>query len=147
MPVVAEGLFSYQFGGSERVGVDLALEFRRRGFQVVCFAFQDSDGPMRVELERAGIRCLEMNYLKYSKFRGSLRIVRRLLYFWKFWRMFAERARRRPARASFWSHDPVRHRCAPCRDQTHRHDGARTGNIDCEPGRSQTRRAPLPLCE
>jgi glycosyltransferase involved in cell wall biosynthesis len=87
IPVVAEGLFSYQFGGSERVGVDLALEFKRRGFQVVCFAFQDSDGPMRVELERAGIRCLDMNYLKYEKFGGSLRIIRRVLYFWKFWRM------------------------------------------------------------
>lgn len=87
IPVVAEGLFSYQFGGSERVGVDLALEFRQRGFEVVCFAFQDSHGPMRVELERAGIRCLDMNYLKYEKFSGSLRIIRRALYFWKFWRM------------------------------------------------------------
>jgi len=81
VPIVAEGLFSYQFGGSERVGVDLALEFKRRGYQVVCFAFHDSDGPMRVELERAGIRCLDLNY---QKFRGMLRHVR---YFWKFWRM------------------------------------------------------------
>jgi glycosyltransferase involved in cell wall biosynthesis len=81
VPVIAEGLFSYQFGGSERVGVDLALEFKRRGYQVVCFAFHDSDGPMRVELERAGIRCLDLNY---QKFHG---ILRRVLYFWKFWRM------------------------------------------------------------
>jgi glycosyltransferase involved in cell wall biosynthesis len=81
VPVIAAGLFSYQFGGSERVGVDLALEFKRRGFQVVCFAFHDSDGPMRVELERAGIRCLDLNY---QKFRG---ILRHVLYFWKFWRM------------------------------------------------------------
>jgi len=80
-PVIAEGLFSYQFGGSERVGVDLALEFRRRGYQVVCFAFHDSDGPMRAELERAGIRCLDFNY---QKFRG---VFRHVLYFWKFWRM------------------------------------------------------------
>jgi glycosyltransferase involved in cell wall biosynthesis len=81
IPVIAEGLFSYQFGGSERVGVDLALEFKRRGYQVVCFAFHDSDGPMRVELERAGIRCLDLNC---EKFRGTLRHA---LYFWKFWRM------------------------------------------------------------
>jgi glycosyltransferase involved in cell wall biosynthesis len=81
VPAIAEGLFSYQFGGSERVGVDLALEFKRRGYQVVCFAFHDSDGPMRAELERAGIRCLELNY---EKFRG---ILRRVLYGWKFWRM------------------------------------------------------------
>jgi glycosyltransferase involved in cell wall biosynthesis len=81
VPVVAVGLFSYQFGGSERVGVDLALEFKRRGYHVVCFAFHDSDGPMRVELERAGIRCPDLNY---QNFRG---ILRRVLYFWKFWRM------------------------------------------------------------
>jgi len=80
-PVIAEGLFSYQFGGSERVGVDLALEFKRRGYEVVCFAFHDSDGPMREELERAGIRCLDLNY---EKSRG---ILRHVLYFWKFWRM------------------------------------------------------------
>jgi len=78
--VIAEGLFSFQFGGSERVGVDLALEFKRRGYQVVCFAFHDTDGPMRVELERFGIRCLDLNY---QKFRGPFR---RALYFWKFWR-------------------------------------------------------------
>jgi glycosyltransferase involved in cell wall biosynthesis len=81
IPVIAEGLFSYQFGGSERVGVDLALEFKRRGYQVVCFAFHDSDGPMRVELERAGIRCLDLNC---EKFCGTLRHA---LYFWKFWQM------------------------------------------------------------
>jgi glycosyltransferase involved in cell wall biosynthesis len=81
VPVIAAGLFSYQFGGSERVGVDLALEFKRRGYQVVCFAFHDSDGPMRVELERAGIRCLD---LSSEKFHGILGRVR---YFWKFWRM------------------------------------------------------------
>jgi glycosyltransferase involved in cell wall biosynthesis len=81
VPVIAEGLFSYQFGGSERVAVDLALEFKRRGYQVVCFAYHDSDGPMREELERAGIRCLDLNY---QKFRG---VFRRVLYYWKFWRM------------------------------------------------------------
>ena len=81
VPVIAEGLFSYQFGGSERVGVDLAFEFQRRGYRVVCFAFQDSDGPMRAELERAGIRCLDLNY---QKFRG---IFRRVHFYWTFWRM------------------------------------------------------------
>ncbi len=60
-PVIAEGLFSYQIGGSERVGVDLALEFQRRGYQVICFAFYDSNGPMRQELEDAGIRGLDIN--------------------------------------------------------------------------------------
>lgn len=81
-PVIAEGLFSFQFGGSERVGVDLALEFKRRGYQVVCFAFHDSSaGPMVAELTAVGIRCLDLNY---EKFRGPLR---RLRYWWKVWRM------------------------------------------------------------
>jgi glycosyltransferase involved in cell wall biosynthesis len=81
VPIIAEGLFSFEFGGSERVGVDLALEFKRRGYQVVCFAFHGSDGPMRAELERAGIRCLDLNY---QLFKGRLR---RLRYYWALWRM------------------------------------------------------------
>lgn len=80
-PVIAEGLFSYQIGGSERVGVDLALEFSRRGYRVVCFAFYDSDGPMRAELEKSGIRCLELNYQTFN------RLSRRITYQLKFWRM------------------------------------------------------------
>jgi glycosyltransferase involved in cell wall biosynthesis len=81
VPVIAEGLFTYRIGGSERVGVDLALEFKRRGYQVVCFAFHDSDGPMRAQLQAAGIRCLDMNRDRFS---GALG---RVLYLWKFWRM------------------------------------------------------------
>lgn len=80
-PVIAEGLFTFRIGGSERVGVDLALEFKRRGYQVVCFAFHDSDGPMRAQLEAAGIRCLDLNYDKFSGVLG------RVLYLWKVWRM------------------------------------------------------------
>jgi glycosyltransferase involved in cell wall biosynthesis len=87
-PTIAEGLFSYEFGGSERVGVDLALQFKRRGYRVVCFALHGSDGPMRAELEGAGIRCLDLNY---QMFRGRLR---RLRYYWKLWRTLrAERVR------------------------------------------------------
>ena len=81
VPVIAEGLFTFQIGGSERVGADLALEFTRRGYRVLCFAFHDSDGPMRVQLEAAGIRCLDMNY---AQCRG---VFRRVIYLWKFWRM------------------------------------------------------------
>jgi glycosyltransferase involved in cell wall biosynthesis len=81
VPVIAEGLFSYQFGGSERVGVDLALEFKRRGYLVLCFAFHDSHGPMRAELENAGVRCLDMNYEKCEG------VLRRVIYLGKFWRM------------------------------------------------------------
>ena len=42
-----------------------------------------------------------MNYLKYEKFSGSLRIIRRALYFWKVLANVAERTRTRSARASF----------------------------------------------
>lgn len=82
-PTIAEGLFTYRIGGSERVGVDLAVEFTRRGYQVVCFAFHDSDGPMRAELERSGIRCVDMNYDKFS----GIGILRRAHYLWACWRM------------------------------------------------------------
>lgn len=80
-PVIAEALFTYRIGGSERVAVDLALEFKRRGYRVVCLAFHDSDGPMRRQLEGAGVRCLDMDY---ANFKG---VWRRLAYLWSFWRM------------------------------------------------------------
>lgn len=67
-PVIAEGLFSYELGGSERVGADLALECSRRGYRVVCFAFYGSDGPIRRELESASIECFDMNYLRRTRF-------------------------------------------------------------------------------
>ena len=74
-------MFSYQFGGSERVAADLAKEFRARGYPVVCFAFHDSRGPLRDELEQAGVRCLDLNY-------GAVTAQpRRLVYLWKMWRM------------------------------------------------------------
>jgi len=73
-PVIVEGLFSYQLGGSERVGADVALECARRGYRVICFAFYGSDGPIRLELERAGIRCFDLNYLSRPRF------IRRFTY-------------------------------------------------------------------
>jgi glycosyltransferase involved in cell wall biosynthesis len=86
VPVIAEGMFSYQIGGSERVGVDLAVEYKRRGYQVVCFAVHDSDGPMRAELERAGVRCLDLNYDKYT----GVGLVRRLRFMWACWRLLRQ---------------------------------------------------------
>jgi glycosyltransferase involved in cell wall biosynthesis len=83
VPTIAEGLFSYQIGGSERVGADLAIEFKHRGYHVVCFAVHGSDGPMRAELERHGVRCLDMNYDKFI----GIGILRRLRYLWACWRM------------------------------------------------------------
>jgi glycosyltransferase involved in cell wall biosynthesis len=80
-PLIAEGLYSFQIGGSERVGVNLAIEFERRGYRTLCFAFYDSDGPMRAVAEAAGIRCIDFNYLRRTC--G----VRRLTYQAAFFRL------------------------------------------------------------
>ena len=77
-PVIAQGLGSYQIGGSERIGADLAIEFRRRGFRVICFAFYDTDGPIRTELIAAGIECVDLDY------RTRQRVIRRLTYQFEF---------------------------------------------------------------
>ena len=77
-PVIAQGLFSYQIGGSERVGADLAIEFKRRGFRVICFAFYDTDGPIRAELNAAGIECIDLDYQTRQRF------TRRLTYQFEF---------------------------------------------------------------
>jgi glycosyltransferase involved in cell wall biosynthesis len=74
IPVIAEGLFSFETGGSERVGADVALECARRGYRVVCFAFYGSEGPIRRELEANGVVCADLNYLKRARF------VRRFTY-------------------------------------------------------------------
>ena len=79
-PVIAQGLFSYQIGGSERVGADLAIEFKRRGFRVICFAFYDTDGPIRAELSAAGIECVDLDYQTRQRF------TRRLTYQFEFLR-------------------------------------------------------------
>jgi glycosyltransferase involved in cell wall biosynthesis len=84
-PLIAVGLFSYQIGGSERVGVDVALECVRRGYRVLCFAFYDSNGPMRAELEARGVECLDMNYL------SRMRFVRRFSYQLALFRFFRRR--------------------------------------------------------
>ena len=85
-PVIGIGFYSFEFGGSERVGADLAYEFKERGYRVVCFAFHSSDGPIRRELERSGIRCLDMNYDRIR----THGVAKRIEYWWRFWRMLRE---------------------------------------------------------
>jgi glycosyltransferase involved in cell wall biosynthesis len=74
VPLIVEGLFSFQVGGSERVGADVAMECVRRGYRVLCFAFYDSEGPMRRELEAGGVECVDLNYLT------RMRYLRRFTY-------------------------------------------------------------------
>ena len=73
-PAVAQGLFSYQIGGSERVGADVARAVAERGYRSLCFAFYDSTGPIRDELEAAGVECFDLN------FERGRRLTRRLTY-------------------------------------------------------------------
>jgi len=73
-PVIAEGLYSFQIGGSEKIGAEVAMGFARRGYRVLCFAFYDSDGPIRQLLTRAGNECLDLNCLKRK------RLTRRFTY-------------------------------------------------------------------
>jgi glycosyltransferase involved in cell wall biosynthesis len=63
-PAIGVGLYSFQIGGSERIGAELALGYARRGYRVSAFAFYDSNGPIREHLESAHIEALDLNYLK-----------------------------------------------------------------------------------
>ena len=67
-PTIAEGLFSFELGGSERVGADVAMECVRRGYRVVAFAFYGSQGPVRDQLEANGVQCFDLNYLARRRF-------------------------------------------------------------------------------
>ena len=89
VPVIVEGLYSYQIGGSERLGAELATGLARRGYEVLCLAFYDSQGPLRTQIESQGIECLDMNYL------AGRRATRRVAYQLN----FANFLRRRKIRA------------------------------------------------
>jgi glycosyltransferase involved in cell wall biosynthesis len=67
-PVIAEGLYSFQIGGSERIGAEVAIGFAKRGYRVLCFAFYDSEGPIKDTLVKAGIECPDLNYLSRKRF-------------------------------------------------------------------------------
>lgn len=73
-PVIAEGMFSYSIGGSERMAATLALEFRKRGYRSLCFAFYGQTGPIRDFLESQGVPCFDLSYT--ARTRG----IRRLTY-------------------------------------------------------------------
>ena len=62
-PVIAQALYSYQIGGSERVAADLAVQLKTQGYEVICFAVHDSDGPIKQELLKKDVRCVDLNFL------------------------------------------------------------------------------------
>ncbi|MEZ5512884.1 MAG: glycosyltransferase [Steroidobacteraceae bacterium] len=71
-PLIAEGLYSFEIGGGERVGANLALAFVRRGYRVTVFAMYGEHGPIRDELEEQDIRCVGLNYLAGSRWSRRL---------------------------------------------------------------------------
>lgn len=84
-PVIAQGLYSFRMGGSERIGAQLCVEYAARGYRVVCFAFHGSNGPFRDHLESHGVECVDMNYL------ARPRVVRRVIYPLELYRFFRSR--------------------------------------------------------
>ncbi|MBK6599907.1 MAG: glycosyltransferase [Proteobacteria bacterium] len=73
-PTIVEALYSYDIGGGERVAADAALGFARRGYRVVCFGMYGNDGPLRQEIEAAGIPCFDYQYT------SRMRLTRRFTY-------------------------------------------------------------------
>lgn len=69
------------------MGAELVKGYQRRGYRVFCFAFHDSHGPIRDDLESYDIECLDLNYLSFP--RG---IKRRITYQWRLARLLQRRA-------------------------------------------------------
>ena len=84
-PVIAQGLYSFRTGGSERIGAQLCIEYAARGYRVVCFAFHGTTGPFRDHLESHGIECVDLNYLARAP------VVRRATYPFELYRFFQSR--------------------------------------------------------
>jgi glycosyltransferase involved in cell wall biosynthesis len=70
-PTIVEGLYSFQIGGSEKLGALLARQFAKRGYRVLGLSFFDVDGPIRAELESAGIECHGLDVLRRSRWRRA----------------------------------------------------------------------------
>ncbi len=84
-PLIAQGLYSFRTGGSERIGAQLCVEYAARGYRVVCFAFHGSTGPFRDYLESHGVECVDLDYLARKP------LVRRVTYPIELYRFFRSR--------------------------------------------------------
>jgi glycosyltransferase involved in cell wall biosynthesis len=67
-PVIVQGLYSFQIGGSEKLGALLARQLRGRGYTVHALSFFDYDGPIRAELEAADVACAGLGLLERGFF-------------------------------------------------------------------------------
>lgn len=80
-PLIVEGLYSFQIGGSERLGALLCRQFVARGYRAAALSVFDVSGPIREDLESSGIPCWGLGAERRSRF-GKLRLrwdIERLL--------------------------------------------------------------------
>jgi glycosyltransferase involved in cell wall biosynthesis len=63
-PTIVQGLYSYQIGGSEKLAALLARQLVDRGYRVHALSFFDYDGPIRTQLEAAGVPCAGLGLLE-----------------------------------------------------------------------------------
>ena len=60
-PRVLEVLYSFAFGGSEIVGLQLAKELAASGVEVLCAAIDNAPGPLQEKCAEYGIRTVDLN--------------------------------------------------------------------------------------
>ena len=79
-PRVLEVLYSFGFGGSEIVGLQLAKELAESGVEVLCAAIDKAPGPLQEKCAEYGIRTVDLNIPSNILERNgiSLGVTRRL---------------------------------------------------------------------
>lgn len=60
-PRILQVLFSYQIGGSEVFGFELARQFAAQGVEVLCTALISTPGPMLEKCAQAGIKTIDLS--------------------------------------------------------------------------------------
>ncbi|QDT73343.1 glycosyltransferase [Lacipirellula limnantheis] len=71
-PTICMALYSFDFGGSERLGLQLSKHYLNNGFRVVCCATRRGRGPLMRQFEDLGIPCLALDLESLSRI-GRLR--------------------------------------------------------------------------
>ena len=79
-PVVCVALYSFDVGGSEKVGSSLIKHYVDCGLDVVCVSTRRMTGPLRKPIEECGVECLALGLDRYSRL--ARRFKRRRLIAW-----------------------------------------------------------------
>ncbi len=67
-PRLLQVLYSYEIGGSEIVGLELARQMAANGAKVMCAALKPADGPLKAKCLEYGIEPLELRIREQSYF-------------------------------------------------------------------------------